>query len=165
MKVQKPKQKRKDVPFLRIALCVGVLFLIPLIGNYTIAGWHWSLFDFIFIGILLCSLGSTYALGIQKTNSLYYKTAIGIALVAVLLLIWINGAVGIIGDGDVDTPPTLFYIGVLSIFLIGSIISGLKPSGMAKVLFITATAQALVPLLISLFWKPLLLQPPGIKML
>jgi hypothetical protein len=60
----------------------------------------------------------------------------------VLLLGWVNGAVGIIGSEDNDA--NLLYFGVLTIGAIGALIVRLKPRGMAHVLLATALAQTVV---------------------
>lgn len=46
------------------------------------------------------------------------------------------------------------YFGVISIGIIGAIISRLQPLGMARALFVTALAQALVPVIALTIWQP-----------
>ena len=71
-----------------------------------------------------------------------YRTALGMALAAAFLLVWLSLGVGIIGkDGD---PANLMYFGVLAIGVIGAVIARLRPHGMARALFAAALAQALV---------------------
>ncbi len=71
-----------------------------------------------------------------------YRSAIGVALAAALILVWLSLGVGIIGaDGD---PANLLYFGVLAVGIIGAIIARFQPRGMAHALFATALAQALV---------------------
>ncbi|GAB4226467.1 MAG: hypothetical protein Kow00121_54750 [Elainellaceae cyanobacterium] len=75
-------------------------------------------------------------------SSTAYRSAIGVALAAAFILIWLSLGVGIIGkDGD---PANLMYFGVLAVGIIGAIIARLQPRGMARALFVTAIAQALV---------------------
>ena len=77
-----------------------------------------------------------------RINSTAYRSAIGVALAAAFILIWLSLGVGIIGkDGD---PANLMYFGVLAVEIIGAIIARLQPHGMARALFATAFAQALV---------------------
>ena len=78
----------------------------------------------------------------MKTGNTAYKAAVGLAIATPLLLVWVIGAVGVLGvDGD---PEDLMYIGVLAVGIIGAIIARLQPRGMARALFATALAQALV---------------------
>ena len=77
-----------------------------------------------------------------RINITMYRFAIGVALAAAFILIWLSLGVGIIGkDGD---PANLMYFGVLAVEIIGAIIARLQPHGMARALFATAFAQALV---------------------
>ena len=72
-----------------------------------------------------------------------YRIAIGLALTAAFLIVWLNAAAGLIGIED-DDPANLLYVGVLAIGFLGAIIARLRPRGLARALFATALAQALV---------------------
>jgi hypothetical protein len=72
-----------------------------------------------------------------------YRLAVGLALTAAFLIVWLNAAAGLIGIED-DDPANLLYVGVLAIGLIGAIIARLQPRGLARALFATALAQAVV---------------------
>ena len=76
----------------------------------------------------------------METDS--YRFATILALATAFILVWLIGAVGVIGvEGD---PFDLMYFGVLAVGLIGAIAARLQPHGMARALFATAFAQALV---------------------
>jgi len=72
-----------------------------------------------------------------------YRFAVGLALMAAFLIVWLNAAAGLIGIED-DDPANLLYVGVLGIGFIGAIIARLQARGLARALFATALAQALV---------------------
>lgn len=72
-----------------------------------------------------------------------YRFAVGLALTAAFLIVWLNAAAGLIGIED-DDPANLLYVGVLAIGLIGAITARFQPRGLARALFATALAQALV---------------------
>ncbi|MDQ4105871.1 MAG: hypothetical protein M3157_01680, partial [Actinomycetota bacterium] len=91
-------------------------------------------------------------------GSIAYRAAVGVALAAALLLIWVNGAVGIIGSEDNDA--NLMYGGVLAVGFIGTIIARFRPHGMARTLFATALAQALVAVIALIFGLGLPWSPP-----
>lgn len=77
-----------------------------------------------------------------RTHSTAYRTALGMAVAAALILVWLSLGVGIIGkDGD---PANLMYVGVLAVGIIGTILARLQARGMARALFTMALAQALV---------------------
>jgi hypothetical protein len=78
----------------------------------------------------------------KGTTNTTYRSAVGLALATAFLLFWVNGAVGIIGaEGD---DANVMYYGVLAVGIIGAIIARFQPHGMARALFATALAQALV---------------------
>ncbi|MEO5629325.1 MAG: hypothetical protein ABIQ62_06115, partial [Thermomonas sp.] len=58
------------------------------------------------------------------------------------LTIWINLAVGIIGDED--NPANILFFAVLAVGFIGALLARLKPLAMARAMVATAVAQALV---------------------
>lgn len=76
-------------------------------------------------------------------SSTAYRVAWGLALTAVVLIVWLNAAAGLIGIED-DDPANLLYVGVLAIAFIGAIITRGRPHGLARASFATALAQALV---------------------
>ena len=81
-----------------------------------------------------------------------------------LLLVWINLAVGIIGSED--NPVNLLYFWVLFIGIIGATIARLRPQGMARALFVTAFAQALVPVIVLIIGESparSMQEPPGVS--
>ncbi|KND49912.1 MAG: hypothetical protein AB197_00170 [Parcubacteria bacterium C7867-002] len=135
---------------------VGVILLIPLFftirdGGVEGVGWNWTLFDFVWMGILLFGAALVYELVIKKMGSGMYRAAGALAVATSVLLVWINGAVGIIGN---DTGANLLYFGVLVIGAIGAIVAHFQPRGMASALFAMACAHALVPVIVLLIWKP-----------
>jgi hypothetical protein len=120
-----------------VALATAFILLLPLLAE-----WPWTLFDFVFAGALIFGTGLTYVLVARKASNFAYRAAVGVALAAVLLLVWANGAVGIIGSEDNNA--NSMYIGVLGVGIIGAIIARFRPHGMARALLATALAQALV---------------------
>jgi hypothetical protein len=86
------------------------------------------------------------------TNKNIYRLAVGLGVFSGLALMWINLAVGIIGNED--NPPNLLYVGVIAVGLIGAIIYRHSPAGLSRALFATAFVQALVPVIALLIWRP-----------
>jgi hypothetical protein len=74
------------------------------------------------------------------------------AVVTGLVLIWINGAVGLIGSED--NPANLMYAGVLAVGGIGAMKARLEPMGMAWAMLATAVAQFMVPVIAVMIWRP-----------
>lgn len=84
----------------------------------------------------------------QKIHINSYRVAVGIAVAAALLVVWMQGAVA-----TEDDSPGLIFFGVLVVGIIGAIIARFRPLGMARALFATAVAQALVAVIAMIAWK------------
>lgn len=143
-----------------VALATASILMLPLVAMFFTDEVNWSPFDFIVMGILLFGTGFTYLLISKVSDSMAYRTAVGVAVVAGFLLIWVNLAVGIIGSED--NPANQLYAGVLAVAIIGAAIARLRPRGMALTLFATAFAQMLVPVIALIIWRPSLENTPGI---
>jgi hypothetical protein len=102
----------------------------------------WDETDFIVFGAMLAVACGTFQLAARMTGNALYRAAVGVAVVAAFILVWINLAVGIIGSED--NPANLMYGGVLAVALIGAVIGRFQPMGMAHALLATALAQTLV---------------------
>jgi hypothetical protein len=120
----------------------ALILLLPLVAMQFTDEVNWSVGDFVFAGALLLGTGITYELAVRKTDNIAYRAAVGVALAAAFMLIWVSGAVGIIGSED--EPANLMYGGVLAVGIIGAISARFQPQAMARAMFATAVAQALV---------------------
>lgn len=143
-------QRFRDL--LKIGAIAAGLLLIPLIAMVLTAEVVWGPGDFLIAWILLAGAGSVYKLISGRMGYTAYKYAVGIAVFTALLLVWMNLAVGLIGNED--NPANLLYAGVLVVGILGVLIARLQPRGMSRALFLTALAQALVPFIAILIWKP-----------
>ncbi len=143
-----------------VAFATSAILVAPLVIMQFTNEVNWGILDFIVMGILLFCTGLAYVLISRISESIAYRTAVGVAVVAGLLLIWINLAVGIIGSED--NSANLLYIGVLAIGIIGAGISHLQPLGMARTMFTTAFVQMLVPVIVFIIWRTSLEESPGI---
>jgi hypothetical protein len=125
-----------------IALATGLILLLPLVAMQFTDAVAWDAADFAVAGVLLFGTGLAYVLAARRAANGAYRAAVGVALAAALLLVWMNLAVGIIGSED--NPANLMYFGVLAVGTIGVLIVQFRPEGMARALFATALAHALV---------------------
>lgn len=128
---------------LHTTLLTACALILPLVGNGVSDEFNWTVFDFAVWGALVFGAGLAYQLLTSRTAGIAHKAAAGIAVITAFLLVWVNFAVGIIGDG----PANLMYFGVPLLGFIGAAIARLRPRGMARALFATALAMALVPIL------------------
>lgn len=131
----------KNKRIIIILSSITVLLLVPLTAMQFTDEVAWTFFDFVIAGVLLYGTGLTYELIARRGGILIYRAAIGLALAAALLLVWVNLAVGVIGSEN--NPANLMYIGVLGVGLIGAAIVRLRPRGMALTLIASAITQAL----------------------
>ena len=132
-----------------VAIATGLLLLIPTIGMLVSDEWQWSPVDFIFMGALLFGTGLTFVLVARKMNNLWYRLAVGLAVMSGLMLIFITAAVQIIGDED---PANVMYAGVLAVGAIGAVIGRFEARGMARALFAMAGANTLVAVIALIFF-------------
>ena len=102
----------------------------------------WDVVDFTVFGAMLLGVGVIYTLAKRKADNTAYRFAVGVALAAAFILIWVNGAVGIIGDES--NHANMMYFGVLAVGIIGAIIARFQPYGMVRALYAMALAQVLV---------------------
>lgn len=134
-----------------LALAVTFVLSVPLVAMRFSDEVAWSVFDFAFAGVLLLGVGFAYQVASRMSRDFGYRAAAGVALATTLLLIWINGAVGVIGTED--DAINLLYGGVLGVGIVGAIIARFRSQGMMRALLATAVAQMLVAVIALLAGK------------
>jgi hypothetical protein len=132
------------------ALITALLLLIPLLGNQFIEGWHWPLRGFVLFGTIIFGIGLTYQL-ITRNVNIVYRAAVGIALAAGFLLFWGN----FVQSADDVNPFAMLYFLALPVGIIGAVLARFRPEGMARALFATALAQALLLAIVLLRNPPI----------
>lgn len=86
---------QKDV--VQVALATGLLLMVPFMAMQFTEGVDWNLFDFAIMGTLLMGTGLTYVLVVKRIRTATHRVILGLVLVAALLLIWAELAVGVFG--------------------------------------------------------------------
>ena len=77
-----------------------------------------------------------------------YRAGLGLAILAILLLVWLSLGVGIIGgDGD---PVNRVYGTVLAIGLVGAVLARFRPRGMGRTVLAMAAAQLAIAVIASI---------------
>jgi hypothetical protein len=125
------------VPALAMAMKLG----IPDPGSGT-EGVNWGPMDFAIIGVLVLGSGLLYEYASTRSGSVAHRAAVGIAVAAGLFLIWVNLAVGMIGDEG--NPANLMYLFVLFVALVGAAIARFEPREASITMFATAATHAAV---------------------
>ncbi len=134
---------RKGGGWWRIAPWVGAaaLLAIPLAAMRFTDEVVWTGSDFAVVGAMLALACGTFELAARMRGDWAYRAGAGLAIVTAVLLIWVNLAVGYIGDeGD---PINLLFAGVLAVAVLGGAAARWRPGGLARTLAATALAQAL----------------------
>jgi hypothetical protein len=131
----------------RIAVwsAAALALLLPLVAMQFTDEVVWNLADFAIAAVLLFGAALAYELLAKKADNIAYRAAAGVAVGTALLLVWVNLAVGIIGDEE--NPANLMYVAVLAVAFLGAIVARFQPNGMARALIATALAQALVAMI------------------
>lgn len=135
---------------LSLALVTAAILAIPLVAMQFNDEVVWTLSDFVLAGTLIFGTGALYLLATRMSANTAYRAGAGLALATTFVLVWVNGAVGIIGDSDVN----MLYVAVPMVELAGALIVGFRAIGMARALFAAALVQALVPVIALAIREP-----------
>jgi cytochrome c biogenesis protein CcdA len=136
----------------RLAVGTAYVLLIPILLT-LLAIWRWKPGSIILAGvILLGGIGLAYTIFTKKVmNNRAYLSGVGLVVLTVFGLVWMNAAVGgILGDD----PANMMYFGVLLVGLVGSARAQLEPRGMSQTLFAMAFAIILVPAIAAFIGTP-----------
>lgn len=105
----------------------------------SLGGVNWSLGDFVFASVLIYgAFGAYEALSRLRGNAMY-RAGAGVAVLGAFLLTWVNAAVGLT-DSDAD----VFFLAVVAVGGLGSIVARFRPVGMMWAMAATALAHVLV---------------------
>jgi len=135
----------------------ALLLLLPLIAMQFTREVKWAPFDFAFATVMIGGVGIAFELTVRATRNNAYRSAVATALAAAFLLIWINGAVGIIGDED--NPLNLLYIGVIAIAFGGMAWARFRARDTSRAMMAAAIANAAVGVVAVVAGRN---DPPGI---
>lgn len=114
-----------------------LLLLVPLA-----TGAPWTPSDYVVAGVLFAIVGLGIELAVRLSNDIVYRVAAAVAVVTGFLLVWVNIAVGFLGDEE--NPANLMFFGLLGLTLIGALAVRFRASGLARLLVATAVGQILI---------------------
>lgn len=142
--ISTPAARRRDL-ILRVIgwSTIAALLLAPAVAMQMGAeGVVWTAGDFVFAGIVLGGAGIVCELIAWRSGDMFYRTGAVLGLLACVALVWVNGAVGIIGDED--EAANLLYLGVIGVALIGAVMARFEARGMVLAMGAAAGAQIAV---------------------
>ena len=114
---------------------------------------------YIFGAAVFAIVGGTFELAAIKSGNAWYRGGVAAALATAFLLVWINGAVGIIGNEA--NPANLMFLGIIGIAVVGAVVARFEAAGMARAMAVTALAELLVGVIVF-FDRPGATEPPGL---
>ena len=121
----------------------AIVLLLPLVAmGLGAPGVHWTGSDFAVMGLLLAVACGAWELGMRLSPNRAYRAGVALAALTGLLLVWVNLAVGFIGD--TGNPANLLFAGVLAIAACGTLLARFRAGGIARALGAAAVAQAVV---------------------
>jgi hypothetical protein len=126
----------------------AALLIAPAVAMQFTAEVRWGPFDFIVAAVLLFGAAGLVDLAIRKTGSMAYRLGAALAVLLSFLTIWINGAVGMIGDED--NPANLLFLGVVLIAAVGAIVARFKADDMASAMLAAAIAQGAITVMVPI---------------
>lgn len=139
---------------------VAGLLLLPAIAMQFTAEVNWTASDFVFAAIMIGGTALAYDIAVLTGTNFAYRGGVALALAASFLLVWINAAVGIIGNED--NPANLLFAAPLGIAFVGALLSRFRPRGMAWTMagagaaqiaigIIALTMEAIIPFVTLVF--------------
>ncbi len=114
----------------RKAMWSGAAFLLlPAAAMRFTAEVNWTGSDFVFAAVLLFGSAGIVELAMRASSSLAYRAGAVVAVGTSFLTIWANAAVGMIGSED--NPYNLWFLGVITLALLGTLVARFRARGMA----------------------------------
>jgi len=120
----------------------AILLLLPAVAMRFTSEVNWTGSDFVFAAVLLFGSAGLIELAARSHASFAYRGGVIFAVAATFLIIWANGAVGMIGSED--NPYNLWFAAVIAIAFFGSIVAAFRPAGMALATTLAGIAQIIV---------------------
>ena len=102
------------------------------------ARFPWSAADFAMVGGAFLVVGGLIELVVRSSSSIAYRWGAIVAILASLGLVWVNVAVGMLGDED--NPANLLFAAIIGLVLLLGLIGNFSAAAMARACFVAAAA-------------------------
>jgi hypothetical protein len=127
---------------------IATLIILPAVVMRFTSEVDWTITDFAFASVMLGGVGLAFEIAVRANGSWAYRGGAAIALVAALLLLSANAAVGVIG-GESE-PINLWFDLIPLLALFGAIGARFRSEGMAVTMLATAAAQIVIAIIAQL---------------
>lgn len=117
----------------------AVILTVPAIAMQFTKEIAWGLEDFLVVGALLAAVCGTIELAARASTNGLYRAGVALAALSGFVLIYINLAVGIIGDER--NPGNLVFLAIPALGFLGALIGRFKAAVLVKLLVIMAAVQ------------------------
>ena len=135
------------------------LLMVPLVMMQFSDDWNWTGEDFLFAAIMIGGALLLYEFAGRASANIAYRAGAALAVAAAFLLIWINLAVGIVGD--VDNPTNLGFFLLVLAAGVGVYAAELRARGMARAMLAVGAVQLLLGALIATAPSTARVEPMG----
>lgn len=123
----------------------AVLLVLPAVTMRYTSEVNWTALDFAFAAVMFLVVGGLLELAVRAGTNRAYRIACGLAILTSFLLIWINAAVGIVGDED--NPFNLLFMAAIVAMIGGTVASRGDAQAMARSARMAFVFQSVVGLL------------------
>jgi hypothetical protein len=130
-----PPPRRRFLTPWRLA---GWGLIVVLLALPAILRFPWTGSDFVVAAILFGTVGGGIELLARLSGNAFVRLGGIVVAVTCFLTIWVNLAVGMIGD---DNAYNLLFLGVLAVAIGGALLVRYRPSGMVKVTLAAGALQ------------------------
>lgn len=103
---------------------------------------NWTVLDFVIAGLLLAAVGLALVLLFRLKRSRAYRAGLFLFIVTSVLLVIVNGAVGIIGGSENDA--NMLYVAALGAAWLGALTMRFRSSWLARFLSVLALAYIFI---------------------
>lgn len=133
----------------------AALLLTPLVAMQFTPEVNWSAGDFVFAALMFGTVGLLIELAVRMSSNGWYRAGAALAVLSGFVTVWVNGAVGMIGDEG--APVNLALMALVPLSLIGAALARFRARPMAWVMAMAGSMQAAIAIL-AILWK---LDPRG----
>lgn len=121
-------------------VAAGLLTLPAIAMRFPGSGVNWTTSDFVVMGALFALACGAYELATRLPGTRMTRAAFAVAVLGGFFVVWVNLAVGLVGDGD--NPASLMFLGVPAVAVLGALIARGRPIGMVRAMLATAAVHA-----------------------
>ncbi|WP_133478947.1 hypothetical protein [Cognatilysobacter segetis] len=120
----------------------GLLLLPAIAMRFPGSGVAWTASDFIVMGALLALTCGAWELARRLSGDGMARLGFAAAVLGGFALVWVNLAVGLVGDGG--NPANLMFMGVVAVAIAAALMARGRPRAMVRAMLATAAAHAAV---------------------